>query len=45
MWWIPEPAWKTNPDIVADESFRARYLLDDDEEDEEEQEDDEQRND
>ena len=41
---IPEPAWKTNPDIVADESFLARYLLDDDEEDEEEQEDDE-RND
>lgn len=33
MFSVPDPAWKANPDIVADESFRARYEWDDPEED------------
>lgn len=33
---VPDPSWKTHPDIVADESFDARYLMDDEEEDDDE---------
>lgn len=29
---VPDPCWKTNPDIVADESYEERYLGDDDDE-------------
>lgn len=35
MWSVPDPDWKINPDIVADESFRERYL--EDEEDDEDE--------
>lgn len=28
--WVPDPSWKTNPDIVADESADERYVWDDD---------------
>lgn len=35
MFNVPDPSWKTNPDIVADESFDERYLWDDEEEEEE----------
>ena len=33
MWMmdVPDPAWKRDPDIVADESFFARYAIDDEE--------------
>ncbi|MBR5094118.1 MAG: hypothetical protein IK095_03400 [Oscillospiraceae bacterium] len=36
MWMmdVPDPAWKRDPDIVADESFFARYATDDLEEEE-----------
>lgn len=30
---VPDPDWKRNPDIVADESARERYEWGDDEED------------
>ena len=29
-----EPSWKTNPDIVAEESFKAGYVQDDEPEEE-----------
>lgn len=31
MWSVPDPSWKTDPDIVADESYDERYT--DEEED------------
>lgn len=34
MFNTPDPAWKTNPDIVADESAAERYVWDDEEEEE-----------
>jgi hypothetical protein len=33
MFNTPDPSWKTNPDIVADESFDARYTDEEEEED------------
>lgn len=29
---VPDPCWKSNPDIVAEESARERYIFDDEEE-------------
>lgn len=31
---IADPNWKTDPDIVADESARERYLWDEEDDDE-----------
>lgn len=36
-WWGIEPAWKTYPDIVAEESAREVYQWDDDEDEEEDE--------
>ena len=32
--YVPDPAWKTDPDIVADESAAERYVWDDSESEE-----------
>lgn len=31
MFDVPDPSWKLDPDIVADESFEAAYWEDEDE--------------
>jgi hypothetical protein len=33
--YVPDPIWKTNPDVVAGESADERYIWDDYEEDDE----------
>lgn len=33
MFDVPDPSWKLDPDIVADESFYEDYAMDDEEED------------
>lgn len=33
--YVPDPCWKTNPDIVADESADERYTWDDEESEDE----------
>ena len=32
---VRDPYWKLEPDLVADETFRERFVLDDEEEDDE----------
>ena len=32
---VRDPSWKLEPDLVADESFRERYVWDDEEEEDE----------
>lgn len=32
---IPDPSWKRDPDIVADESAEERYIWDEEDEDDE----------
>ena len=32
---VRDPSWKLEPDLVADESFRERYVWDDEEENDE----------
>jgi len=34
-WWGLEPYWKTNPDVVAEESAEEVYQYDDEEEEDE----------
>lgn len=31
MWQVPDPSWKRDPDIVADENYEERYGEDTDE--------------